>query len=418
MKVEEQLINLRHSCELLLDDLMKISIEKNSVFPRYKVSIVYEESKYLIYYCNNLGVDKLKSAYIQKEDDIISSPFVYVNHDVKIIVQNNKVFTEDLFFQALIQSYFVYITSIADSLEVKAGIKQLIPELDYSFIATNMANFIVKKLSLGYSFDLISNISALTYEGSKCVGSISFCEETPDLVLEFLESFVMDRENIRQIRKLLELTKNEFTLIENGLMIKGLSLKNVRCKCEIKFIGNMVWQLWKDNKVIFTYNNGIFIHQYCADQEKLFKEELQREFASFLEDKLTHIYRAILKCTHGALFLITDSASGESKRLSAVNRGMAVKINVCDSELIEHIASVDGAILVDTEGNIYGIGMILDGRANIHGSVSRGARYNSALTYIYERAELKTKCLAVVFSEDKTIDIISTSLLKNWEGFR
>lgn len=281
MKIEEQLINLRHSCELLLDDLMKISTEKNGVFPNYKISIIYEESQYLNYYCNNFGVVKLKSAYIQKEDDIISSPFVYVNHNVKIIVQNNKVFTEDLFFQALIHSYFNYISSIADSLEIKAGIKQLIPELDYSFIATNMANFIVEKLSLGYSFDLISNISALTYEGAKCIGSISFCEETPDLVLEFIEDFVMDRENIRQIRKLLELSKNEFTLIESGLMIKGLSVGNVQCKCEIKFIGNMVWQLWKDNKLIFTYRNGIYIHQYCADQEKLFKEELHRDFLLF-----------------------------------------------------------------------------------------------------------------------------------------
>lgn len=416
MKIEEQLINLRYSCELLLDDLMKISIEKNSVFPSYKISI-YAESQHISYYCNNLGVNILKSAYMQKESDIISSPFVYANHDVMIIVQNNNVFTENLFFQALIQSYFNYISNIADSLEVKAGIKQLTPELDYSFIATNMANFIVKKLSLGYSFDFISNISALTYEGSKCIGSISFCEKMPDLVLEFLENFVMDRENIRQIRKLLELTKNEFTLIESGLMIKGLSARDVQCKCEIKFIGSMVWQLWKDKKLIFTYKNGIYMHQYCADQEQLFKVELQREFTSFLEDKLIYIYKAILECTHGALLVITDSAIEESSRLSAVNRGIAVKINVCDSRLIEHIASVDGAIVVDTEGTIYGIGTILDGRANIHGSVSRGARYNSALTYIYERAEMNTNCLAVVFSEDKTIDIISTSRLKSWERF-
>lgn len=417
MKIEEQLINLRHSCELLFDDLMKISIEKNSVFPSYKISIL-AESQNLNYYCNNFGVDKLKSAYIKRENDIISFPFVCVNHNVSIIVQNNKVFVENLFFQALIQSFFKYISNIADSLEVKAGIKQLIPELDYSFIATNIANFIVKKLSLGYSFDLISNISALTYEGSKCIGSISFCEETPDLVLEFLANFVMERENIRQIRKLLELTKNEFTLIESGLMIKGLSARDVRCKCEIKFIGNMVWQLWKDNKLIFTYKNGIYIHQYCEDQEKLFKVELQREFSSFLEDELILIYKAILECTHGALLLITDSANDESKRLSAVNRGITVKLNGYNNQLIEHIASVDGAILADTEGIIYGIGMILDGRANVHGSVSRGARYNSALTYIYERAETKTNCLAVVFSEDKTIDIISTSRLKSWEGFR
>ena len=417
MKIEEQLINLRHSCELILECLMKISIEKNSIFPSYKISI-YAESQCIKYYCNNYGVEILKSEYIQKENDTISSPFVYVNHNVKIIVQKNRIFTENLFFQALLQSYFNYIASIADSLEVKAGIKQLIPELDYSFIATNIANYIVKKLSLGYSFDLITNISALTYEGSKCIGSISFCEETPDLILEFLNTFVMERENIRQIRKLLELTKNDFTLIESGLTIKGLSVSNVQCKCEIKFIGNMVWELWKDNKLIFTYKNGMYIHQYCADHEELFNKELQREFDSFSGDNLKKIYNSILKCTHGALLLITDSANEESNRLSAVNRGITVKISVFNKLLVEHIASIDGAILVDTEGTIYGIGVILDGRATVNGSVSRGARYNSALTYIYERAEENTNCLAVVFSEDKTIDIISTNRLKCLEEFQ
>lgn len=417
MKIEEQLINLRHSCELILDYLMEISIEKNSLFPSYKISI-YAESQCLKYYCNNFGVDKLKSVYAQKENDIISSSFKYIDHDVRIIVQNNKVLGENIFFQALIQSYFKYISTIVGSLEVKAGIKQLIPELDYSFIATNVANFIVKKLSLGYSFDLITNISALTYEGSKCTGSISFCEETPYLVLEFLDTFVMERENIRQIRKLLELAKNEFTLIECGLMIKGLAERNVQCKCEIKFIGNMVWQLWKDNKLIFTYKNGIYIHQYCSNQEKLFNIELQKEFNYFFEDKLTNIYNSILKCTHGALLIISDNALQESNRLSAVNRGIAVKINDSNSLLVEHIASIDGAILVDTKGTIYGIGMILDGRANVHGSVSRGARYNSALTYIYEREKMNMNCLAVVFSEDKTIDIISTGYLKSLEEFQ
>ena len=66
------------------------------------------------------------------------------------------------------------------------------------------------------------------------------------------------------------------------------------------------------------------------------------------------------------------------------------------------VTSIDGAVLLDLECTCYGVGVILDGEAKSKGNLSRGARYNSALTFL----DGKKGYMAVVVSEDRTIDII------------
>jgi len=67
------------------------------------------------------------------------------------------------------------------------------------------------------------------------------------------------------------------------------------------------------------------------------------------------------------------------------------------------LSSIDGAVLVDSEGICHAAGAILDGEAvRGKGTRSRGARYNSAIRYIHEKSE----CLAVVISEDGTINLV------------
>lgn len=77
--------------------------------------------------------------------------------------------------------------------------------------------------------------------------------------------------------------------------------------------------------------------------------------------------------------------------------------------MLQGITSIDGSVFFDENGSCYGIGYILDGAAIVEGRTDRGARYNSAYTYI---ANLKQKVgssgIAVVISEDKTINIFST----------
>ena len=104
---------------------------------------------------------------------------------------------------------------------------------------------------------------------------------------------------------------------------------------------------------------------------------------------------------HGALLIVSDDAKIEAEILC--NKfGRGTLINEVDFSkernlaLLDGIAAVDGAVLVDFSGICYGFGVILDGDAKVKGDVSRGARYNSARNYVAG----KNRC-AVVVSEDK-----------------
>lgn len=76
-------------------------------------------------------------------------------------------------------------------------------------------------------------------------------------------------------------------------------------------------------------------------------------------------------------------------------------------DIVLNLTSIDGAVLVDFDGNCYAIGFILDGDMAIKGNIGRGARYNSAVNYIERQKKKGNDFFAVIFSEDKTIDIYS-----------
>ncbi len=75
---------------------------------------------------------------------------------------------------------------------------------------------------------------------------------------------------------------------------------------------------------------------------------------------------------------------------------------------IEHITAIDGSVMMSSDGEIVGIGVILDGEPSAECNInsSRGARYNSAIKYTYSRKQNNVKCIAVVVSEDGDVNFI------------
>ena len=73
------------------------------------------------------------------------------------------------------------------------------------------------------------------------------------------------------------------------------------------------------------------------------------------------------------------------------------------------LTSIDGALLMDPSGVCYAAGVILDGEAiKGKGTSSRGARYNSAVRYIYGvwHGDSGVECLAVVVSKDGGANLV------------
>ena len=74
--------------------------------------------------------------------------------------------------------------------------------------------------------------------------------------------------------------------------------------------------------------------------------------------------------------------------------------------MITRVTSIDGALLIDRSGICHAIGVILDGLASPKGTPSRGARFNSAIRYVESAKSANTEVLAIVVSEDGSVDVL------------
>ena len=293
---------------------------------------------------------------------------------------------------------------------------------------------------------LLMQISAARYEGKPCTGRIDFvrcCLNSLPYSKEtvwFSEEIPFKIENKRLIRKLLEGTDEHRRLIVNRKTEEILGIGNVYNQVlseevisidGLEFIGVLEWNVFiakktKDKKgkdnyketKKFTCKNGKY-EAYDADSDdKEFREKYKNLFDAFGEKeemlkRCKEIYKLVRDQKHGTMLVITekDFAESEIKRLAKWKRGIELKEGTSksrkalnDNPTIRTLTAVDGCILYDSEGACYGFGVILDGVAKEKGEQDRGARYNSALTYVYANED--EKIMACVFSEDGGSDII------------
>lgn len=172
---------------------------------------------------------------------------------------------------------------------------------------------------------------------------------------------------------------------------------------EIDYLGYGDWRMHYKEEVLLVYDKG----RFKLDEEQN-KQELQDKVNAIeiLEEDRQKNFEEILKRlqmqSHGALMIVAEDAEAEANRLCAkFKKGTLIeKIDLTDSrnlDLLDGIASVDGAVLVDPNGICYGFSVILDGEAKIEGDIGKGSRFNSSVNYVagYNRS-------AIIVSEDKT----------------
>ncbi|WP_163253568.1 diadenylate cyclase [Bacillus tropicus] len=145
---------------------------------------------------------------------------------------------------------------------------------------------------------------------------------------------------------------------------------------------------------------------------------LNRIFSDISEsniDKLINIVQIASYQKHGTMLVVgtKDLAKEEINRLCNFQQAVKIKkINLIDMAeskrniVLNQISSIDGAIYLDSDGYVHGIGVILDGPANELGDSSRGARYNSAIKYNKSQTKINNNTLIIVVSEDGYIDIV------------
>lgn len=270
-------------------------------------------------------------------------------------------------------------------------------------------------------------ISSLNYEGEEGKGKILFTDTSyliedkihPDIEYKIRFGVKVPISLYRAIRKLLELAKGDYYLLSDTKYIYGMGKLNSNYDKKredifvVKFLKHYTWELrhGNDRLMLVSHENP------SLSSEKLplsvFAHELEKTFGELEELAIHRLYDIVHAATlqkKGTLVVISDHARQEAQRLK--NQCLIIQPTIITQEIVAALSSIDGAILVDEEAKGHAIGVILDGYASTHGTVTRGARYNSSIRYVETMAirnKENHKCMAIVVSEDGMINIINKS---------
>ncbi|WP_433772943.1 DNA integrity scanning protein DisA nucleotide-binding domain protein [Bacillus wiedmannii] len=259
-------------------------------------------------------------------------------------------------------------------------------------------------------FEIFNLISSQYYEGGESNGRIIISNNDHPSINQTLKfSSPIDLSNHKAIRKLLEMTSGDISLLANGNEVYGMgNLINYDSLDEdlfiIDFKKHFTWELkYSDSVLMVVEYRQPRLPKERMDKE-LFFDHLIRTFSNINEDDINVMWDAILAATeqkHGTMVVITDKAAEEADRLN----GQCINIEPINltTEVMRLVTTIDGAVLLDPNGKCHALGVILDGRATDKGDPARGARYNSALRYLDTQ---ENECLIVVVSEDGDINLI------------
>lgn len=263
----------------------------------------------------------------------------------------------------------------------------------------------------GGLFDELNLVSSLMYEGGGGIGSLILVNsenEAIDYLVRFIEP-VSFREP-RWVRKVLQMAATESSIIADTNRIYGLGkLKKTHDSQEqdaftINFIDHYYWELCCGKLVLLRSQYGVpKLPQEYFDKPSFIANYIRIFPQSSVENSLNlwNLLQVQIKQEHGSMIVVTEDAALEAKRLS--KQGTTIKPTYLSESLLQCISRIDGTILLDPYGMCHAFGVILDGEANDKCTPSRGSRYNSGVRYVCSEGR---SGLAIVASDDKTIDII------------
>lgn len=230
-------------------------------------------------------------------------------------------------------------------------------------------------------FRACTTISSLRYEQSAGAGKILLAKKNHPAVEKKIEFASAARlTNYRAARKLLELAADDISLHSNSEEIFGISTimdyeEDKEDLFEILILGHHHWELRHAGHAIMRVQYGLpYLPKLSFDEHKL-RLDLPRLFKDITQaeiDTLMSLIRAAEKEPHGTMLVITEEASNEAKRLRT--QGTMIDPCLLAPEMLKHLTSIDGAVILTPHGVCHGLGMILDGKATDKGDPGRGAR--------------------------------------------
>jgi DNA integrity scanning protein DisA with diadenylate cyclase activity len=260
-------------------------------------------------------------------------------------------------------------------------------------------------------YEACNIISSLSYEGAEGIGRMLMARRGhPNIEVTLALSCPVRMHDYRAVRKLLEMSSDQISLLSDSGYIYGLGktigLYDQRAEdlFTVRFIKHYTWELLhaEDLMMRVVYRQPE-LPKMGIDKQK-FERDVKRIFPEIKPKEITRLWELVLEATrqkHGTMVVVSSGASEEAKRLA--NQATVVEPVELTTQIMQVITTIDGAVLIDPSSTCYAIGVILDGLASKKGSPARGARYNSAIRYV-ETSQYP--CIAIVVSEDGSIDLV------------
>lgn len=285
---------------------------------------------------------------------------------------------------------------------------------DQELLRTSAKNFVSKvasEIDVVYSqnlFRYMCSIAELFYERNEGFGKIIFDKSKEhNFFIEFENEIPLS--NFRWSRKILEACNEGFALLADCQNICGIIDTNKYFNetsydiLEVQFYGYGRWQMHQNGEPILGVSHGMPTLVKPTILEARFKENLELVFdnENINIERIWQIYSEISSLNEGCMIIVSEDAESESRRL--LTQGMKIVPTELEGKLLGSVSKIDGTVMLGLDGKCYGIGYILDGLTNDACKSERGSRYNSAIRYIKNSEK---KRLAVVFSEDRTLDIV------------
>jgi DisA bacterial checkpoint controller nucleotide-binding len=265
-------------------------------------------------------------------------------------------------------------------------------------------------------FDLFNQIVLLPYEEAKSTGVLLLCNEKwpPNgQVIQIRVPF--DVQDIRGVRKMLQISDRTLSLLCDGQKVFGFTAEH-SADADIITVAfaEHGWQLERGNRLITSIDTAQNNFTPNPLTQSRFLTELQRVFGSLGPSDLAHLWSLVAAAkrqSRGTNVLISKCARAEAARLDSQCTRVA-PTRLIPAEM-ERLTSIDGTVILDTQGVCHAIGAILDGGRSERGDRTRGGRFNSALMYVDSVA---FPCVVVVVSQDGMVDLVSQRRQESWQA--
>ena len=263
--------------------------------------------------------------------------------------------------------------------------------------------------------DAVLELSRTREEGAWPGGLLVFVEPKALARIPFLAHFSPLEQptmgNIKHVRKLLAaVEQSNLKLISDGRNVVGIaadSLPDFTITADFRG-GHGFLRVVNETVCSFadgTYQSTTRRANLVHLEEALLESDLDPETGNSIFKIIAALVHQAEDKKHGATLVLDLNSSPVAISGQCFDRSLDLReLTILD--LAKSLFRVDGALHIGADMHLHGFACLLDGRAIVGEDRARGARYNSALRFTAEHANI----IVVVVSSDRPVSIIQSGV--------